>query len=108
MGQDERRSSPRFRAKQGTHIIFVEGFATIKDLSVTGVFVIDPEPLEVGTKIKFALRLGTNDIQLQGVVIRCEPGKGMAIQFTDMTREAVRRIKIYISELAFVDDKTLR
>ncbi len=108
MGQDERRTSPRFKAKQGSHIVFVEGFATIRDLSLNGVFVIDPEPLDAGTKIKFSLRLGTNDIQLQGVVIRCEPAKGMAIQFTDITREALRRIKIYVSELAVTEEKTHR
>ena len=49
-----------------------------------------------GTKISFALRPGTVDISLQGIVTRSEPEQGMVIQFTELTRESIRRLKIYI------------
>lgn len=99
MTLNDKRTSPRFKGAAGSHIVYLEGAGTIRDFSLNGMFVMDPEPLPEGSKINFRLRAGTVDIQLQGIVIRSEPHLGMAIQFTDLTRESIRRLKIYISEL---------
>lgn len=99
MSEDERRASRRFRPKSGGHIVYIEGVGEVKDLSLNGMFVVDPDPLSEGTKVSFALRQGTVDISLQGIVTRSEPEQGMVIQFTELTRESIRRLKIYISEL---------
>jgi hypothetical protein len=99
MAQDNKRSSPRFKPKAGTHILYVEGSAAIKDLSETGMYVLDPEPLPDGTKVKFTFRLGTIDIPMEGIVSRSVEGLGMVIHFTDMSREAKRRLRIHLSEL---------
>ena len=56
-------------------------------------------PCPKDRRVSFALRLGINDIQLHGIVTRSEPGKGMAIQFTDLSRESTRRLRIYIAGL---------
>jgi hypothetical protein len=86
----------------------VEGFAEIKELSVNGMFVVDRDPLPKGTLIQFALRLGTDDIPLQGAVTRCEPGRGMAIVFRDLTPQARMQLKIYIGGLASEERKRAR
>lgn len=99
MAENERRASRRFKPKSGSHIVYLEGFGEVKDLSLNGMFVVDPDPLPEGTKVSFAIRQGTIDIALQGIVTRSEPERGMVIQFTELTRESIRRLKIYISEL---------
>lgn len=99
MAGEEKRKAPRFMPKDGTHIIFVEGSAAIRDLSENGMYVLDKDPLSEGTAIKFALRLANFDVPLEGIVSRSVPGQGMVIQFTEMTRESRRRLRIYLSEL---------
>ena len=99
MAQKDKRGSPRFKPKPGTHIVYIEGSAAIKDLSLEGMYVLDPDPLPEETKIKFALRLGTNDIQLQGIVTRSVASHGMMIQFTDIAPVAKRRLRIHLASL---------
>jgi hypothetical protein len=99
MGQKDKRGSPRFKPKPGTHIVYIEGSAAIRDLSLEGIYVLDPEPLPEGTKIKFSLRLGTNDIQLQGIVSRSVYRHGMVIQFMDLAPVAKRRLRIHLAGL---------
>jgi len=108
IAQKEKRSSVRYRPKSGTHIVYMEGFAEVKDLSVIGMFAMDPDPLPAGTAIKFVFRLGTDDIHLQGTVSRCEPGRGMVILFKDITPEARRRLRIYIHSLDSTTEKPAR
>jgi len=69
----------------------------IRDLSLDGVFILDPEPLPVGATIKFSLRLGTEDVPLQGIVRRSVDEEGMGIQFTDISREAKRRLRMHFA-----------
>jgi hypothetical protein len=99
MSREERRNHPRFRPKPGCHIVYVEGSGEVKDLSLDGLFILDQDPLSVGTSVKFSLRQGAQEILLQGTVIRSEPQHGMAIQFKDISREAIRQLKIYIAGL---------
>jgi hypothetical protein len=97
--ENEKRGSIRFKPKSGSHIVYPEGSGGIRDLSLSGMYVVDPDPLPEGSGVSFALRLGINDIQLHGIVTRSEPGKGMVIQFTDLSRESTRRLRIYIAGL---------
>jgi hypothetical protein len=98
--ENERRASIRFQAKSGSHIVYPEGSGGIRDLSLNGMFVVDPDPLPEGSEVSFALRLGTNDIQLHGIVTRSEPKRGMVIQFTELSHESMRRLRIYIAGLS--------
>lgn len=97
--QPNRRVTPRYRAKPACHIVYVEGSGGVRDLSLNGVFILDEDPLPAGTLIKFLLCQERNEISLQGTVVRSEPRSGMAIQFTGMSREAARRLKLYIATL---------
>ena len=99
MTQEDKRRSPRYKPKAGTHIVYVEGFAAIRDLSVHGMYVLDPEPLPEGSEIKFALRVGTDDIKLQGIVSRTVAGEGMVIQFRDLTLVAKMRLEQHVASL---------
>jgi hypothetical protein len=93
------RASQRFKAKPGTNAYYVEGAGAIRDLSMDGVFILDDEPLPAGTKISFSLRLETGDLPLQGIVRRSVAEEGMAIQFTEISHEARRRLRLHIASL---------
>jgi hypothetical protein len=97
MTQQERRNHSRFQAKSGCYIAYVEGTGRVRDLSLEGVFILDEDPLPVGEKVKFMLRQGIGEISLEGVVMRSEPSLGMAIQFTNVSREATRQLKLMIA-----------
>lgn len=96
MTEHERRTNERRRPNAGCYVAYIEGTGSIRDLSLAGAFVLDAEPLPVGEMIKFSLRDGAVAISLQGIVTRSEPKTGMAVRFTDLSKEDVRRLKIYI------------
>jgi PilZ domain len=99
MPPKERRATPRFQPKPGSHITYGATSAVIRDLSLEGVFVFDSDPLPVGSEIIFTLRAGDQDIALAGVVRRSEDQEGMAIQFTEVSPVSKRRLRIYIAGL---------
>jgi hypothetical protein len=99
MVKSEKRSFPRFKTRPGAHILYVEGTGEIRDLSLDGVFVLDPDLLPAGTKITFSLRLGNDTVALQGIVSRSVPQEGMGIQFTEMSPEARGKLRLHIFSL---------
>jgi len=100
MVEEKRRPSPRLRASPGSHVSYVEGAGAIRDLSVDGVFVLDPEPLPVGTEFKFSLRFRDQEIPLQGIVRRSVDEEGMGIEFAGISREARRQLRLHIASLS--------
>ena len=99
MIEKERRASPRFKAKPGNNVYYIEGAGAIRDLSLDGVFVLDAEPLPVGTSISFSIRLGNETVMLHGIVKQCVEQQGMGIQFKEMSKEARRRLRLHIATL---------
>jgi hypothetical protein len=97
MVEKDRRASQRFTAKQGTTVFYVEGAASIRDLSMDGVFLLDSEPLSVGTKIAFSIMLGNETVSFQGTVLRSLVGEGMGIQFTEMPISVRKRLLSHIA-----------
>jgi hypothetical protein len=93
------RASPRFRPKPGSHIVYTEGFGEIRDVSLHGVFVLDADPLPVGTRLKFSFRFGSDDIPVQGIVQRTVDGQGMGIELTEASIEARNRLKHHLANL---------
>ena len=106
MVEKEKRLSPRFKAKPGDNVYYIEGAGALRDLSLDGVFVEDVEPLPVGTRIGFSLVLGTETVLFQGIVRRCVDQEGMGIQFTEMSKEAKRRLRLYLATLPQPDQLT--
>lgn len=100
MATKDRRATPRFQPKQGHHIVYGESPVVIRDLSMEGVFVLDPDPLPVGSEIIFTLRAGDQDISMEGIVRRSvDQEGGMAIQFKNVSTVSKRRLRIYIGSL---------
>ena len=95
----ERRSTPRFQAKPENRIIYGDRSAPIRDLSLDGVFALDPDPLPPGSEISFTLRAGHTDISLEGIVRHSVVDIGMGIQFTSLSAVSKRRLIIHIASL---------
>jgi hypothetical protein len=99
MSQKDRRATPRFQPKPENRILYNDRSAPIRDLSLEGVFVLDPDPLPVGSEIAFTLRAGHQDIALDGIVRHSEVDVGMGIQFTNLSAVSKRRLIIHIASL---------
>ena len=93
----ENRSAPRVQTSSDHRVLYVAGSGSIRDLSLTGVFVVDENPMPVGTIINFELRLPSCSIPVRGVVRRSIPGEGLAIQFTQLSVEGKILLKSYLN-----------
>jgi len=70
----------------------------VRDLSLTGIYLVDSRTLQRGQPIDLLLRLGDAEpIQIQGMVRRVDPGEGMAVEFIQVDTAGRRRIKEFIS-----------
>jgi len=67
-----------------------------------GVFVLDSDPLPVGSEIIFALQTGDQDISLEGIVRQAVDGEGMGIQFTKVSAKSKTRLRTHIAGLASI------
>jgi PilZ domain-containing protein len=99
MPEKDRRGTPRFQAKPESLILYNDRSVPMRDLSLEGVFVLDPDPLPVGSEIVFTLRAGSTDIALEGIVRHSEFDVGMGIQFTNLSAVSKRRLRIHIASL---------
>lgn len=95
----DRRATPRFQAKPENRITYGDRSAPIRDLSLDGVFVLDPDPLPAGSEITFTLRAGQTDISLEGIVRHSVVDVGMGIQFTNLSAVSKRRLIIHMASL---------
>ena len=99
MSPKGRRATRRFQPKPENRIIYGATSASIRDLSLEGVFVFDPDPLPIGSEIMFTLRVGDQDISLEGVVRHSVDQQGMGIQFMKVSPVSKRRLRIHIASL---------
>lgn len=91
----------RLDARVADGIIQVEYMAPsphVRDLSVSGLYLKDPRPLQRGQPIELKLRIGEAEpIVVLGMVRRVDPGVGMAIEIIQLNATARRRIKEFIA-----------
>ncbi len=99
MPPKDRRATPRFQAKPENHIIYGERTARVRDLSMEGIFVLDPDPLPEGSELSFTLRAGQTGITLEGIVRHSVVDVGMGIQFINLSAVSKRRLTIHIASL---------
>lgn len=93
----ERRNEPRVRGETLT-VEFIDPVPRIRDLSISGVYMLDPHPFQRGLTVKLRITLGSGEpFVVTGMVRRVDPGVGMAIEFTKIDASARRRIKEYIA-----------
>lgn len=95
----ERRRTPRLPAELGMHVILRGESAPVRDLSLGGIFILDPDPLPVGTEIEFELHLGEETLALKGVVRRIVLPVGMGVQFRDLTADHRTRLEHHLARL---------
>jgi hypothetical protein len=95
----DRRATPRFQAKPENRITYGDRSAPIRDLSLEGVFVLDPDPLPPGSELTFTMRAGQTDIALEGIVRHSVVEVGMGIQFTNLSPVSKRRLIIHMASL---------
>jgi hypothetical protein len=95
----DRRAVPRFQPKPGDEILYGATSAVVGDLSLEGAFVLDSDPLPIGSEIMLTLRAGGQDISLEGVVRHSVDQEGMGIQFTNIPAVSQRRLRIHTATL---------
>lgn len=100
MASSDKRTTPRFAVGSGVYVLYVEGSGSVRDLSLNGAFILDPQPLPVGEHLRLDLRMGHVSVLTEAVVRRCVPGQGMGVEFLTVNSEGKRRLKIYIADLA--------
>jgi PilZ domain len=104
----DRRSAPRFQPKPEDQVIYGATSAVIGDLSLDGVFVLDPDPLPVGSEVMFTLRVGDQEVLLEGIVRHSVDQQGMGIQFTNVAPVAQRRLRIHTASLVSAPDHLVK
>jgi hypothetical protein len=104
----DRRAVPRFQPKPGDEITYGVTSAVLGDLSLEGVFVLDPDPLPVGSEIMLTLRAGGQEISLEGIVRHCLDQEGMGIQFTKVPAVSQRRLRIHTASLVAAPSHLVR
>jgi hypothetical protein len=94
-----RRLHRRVQTPGSPYISHPDGNARIKELSVTGAYVMDIRPLSAGDEFRFSLPAGRENIRLEGVVVRSDPRRGMAIRFRNVSSDTERSLRRYIARL---------
>jgi c-di-GMP-binding flagellar brake protein YcgR len=69
------------------------------DLSLDGCYVEMMFTLEIGTKLKLAIRVNGAKVSIEGIVVSRDPQIGNGIQFTAMGAEDNVRLKNFLAAL---------
>jgi hypothetical protein len=92
----DRRSHPRMKCRVTIEMQAEVGgapmFANVTDVSLGGCFVETSTILAPGSKIKLGFSMDDGSLSAEGVVVRLDPGSGVAIQFREMNREGRERM----------------
>src|SRR5437868_232779 len=67
-------------------------FANLTDISLGGCFIETSTILSPGSKIKLGFSMDDATLSTEGVVMRLDPGSGVAVQFPELNREARDRM----------------
>lgn len=93
----DRRLTPRV-ADGIIRIEYVAPSPKVRDLSVSGLYLVDTRPLQRGQPVELKLTLGSGEpILVRGMVRRVDAGEGMAIEFIQVDAAGRRRIKEFIA-----------
>ena len=99
----ERRRSRRAEHVQGK-LECRSPLATIRDISLAGVYLLLPDPPPSGEDLKLQLSLGSGErIDAHGVVRRLELGRGAFVEFTELS-ETGRGLLAQFLSLQFSQD----
>jgi hypothetical protein len=96
----DKRITPRFAVGDNARALYGENAYPIRDLSLGGAFIDDPDPLPAGSTAYVTLYLSTERFSLEGLVRRSLPGQGMGIQFRNVPLEVRNRLEKYLNTVA--------
>jgi diguanylate cyclase (GGDEF)-like protein len=92
----DRRAHPRLKCRVTielqTDANSVPMFANLTDISLGGCFIETSTILAPGSKIKLGFSMDDSSLSTEGVVMRLDPGSGVAVQFPELGREARERM----------------
>jgi len=96
MSYKDRRAHPRLKCRVTIEVQTEAGgiplFANLTDISLGGCFIETSTILAAGTKIKLGFSMDDAGLFAEGVVMRLDPGSGVAVQFHELNREARERM----------------
>lgn len=94
----ERRLSARVAASP-VHIEYVAPSPHIRDLSLSGCYILDSRTLRTGQTVRVRLIFGPNDaVVAHGMVRRVDDGVGMALEFIQIEGGDRQRLKRYVEQ----------
>ena len=64
----------------------------LSDLSVSGLYVLTPSPAPVGETLALMFESPGKAIKARGTVRRSDPGRGMGVEFVEMSEDDRRRV----------------
>ena len=92
----DRRAHPRLKCRVTielqTESSGVPLFANLTDISLGGCFIETSTILSPGSKIKLGFSMDDATLSTEGVVMRLDPGSGVAVQFPELNRDARDRM----------------
>ena len=69
------------------------GIANTRDISIGGLYITTKTTLAVETPIFMRMTLGEKEIELKGVVVYSNPGRGIGVRFQELSNEAEAVLK---------------
>jgi diguanylate cyclase (GGDEF)-like protein len=92
----DRRAHPRMKCRVTIELQTEAGgvplFANLTDISMGGCFVETSTILSPGSQIKLGFSMDDPTLSVEGMVMRLDPGAGVAVQFKEMNRETRERM----------------
>jgi hypothetical protein len=101
MSEKERRREPRCKCRVQVAIGWGSNTlpAVARDLSMDGMFIETPDPLWMHAEFTARLSL-PEPIEVDCIVIRVEPGRGMGVEFKDLPEAEREQLDLFMSKLA--------
>ena len=87
---DDRRQHDRSRLIVDVHFDGADstGIANSENISVGGLYMSTRTEIPVGTKLALRIPIGNEHVVVKGEVVYSQPGKGVGVQFRDLSEEA--------------------
>ena len=101
--QDPRRKYPRIELPKGLAVGWRGGgkfgTSTINSVSLGGVFIATSDPAAAGSMLGLIFDVPSGEVRARAIVKRSLPGKGMGVQFLNMSPEDRGRLYLLLSRL---------
>ncbi len=103
----ERRCGPRVPAHE-VAVELLDFRPRLRDISQTGAFIEDPRPLPRGRTLRLLIRLGPDSraITVWGMIRRVEEGKGMGLEFVQISPDDRAALRTFLQERVGEDGPT--